>query len=218
MVRVVAGSQGGKMTSTPTAQRKPNRRGVAAREQLLSTALRLLGDGRPEAVSINLVAKEAGLSWGSVQNLFGDSDGFWSAVVDLMVEAGPGLWSEPQSDTVAGRVAEVVALYRGVLESPHGIAVETVRAGLPRPREVLAETHPKTARSLDHLDALWAPAFDHYLEGLEGTYNAERAGDVAVLLPSAMRGLRLDQLFGTLTDADRAHRTLVAALTAYLEG
>lgn len=205
-------------TTSEVVTRKPNRRGVAAREQLLSTALRLLGDGRPEAVSINLVAKEAGLSWGSVQNLFGDSDGFWSAVVDLMVEAGVGLWSEPRSDTVGGRVAEVVQLYRGVLESPHGIAVETIRAGLPRPRAVLAETHPKTAASLTHLDELWAPAFDRYLEGLEQTYDAERAREVAVLLPSAMRGLRLDQVFGTLTDADRAHATLVASLTAYLEG
>ena len=117
------------MSTTPAApSRKPNRRGVAAREQLLSTALRLLGDGRPEAVSINLVAKEAGLSWGSVQNLFGDSDGFWSAVVDLIIDVGPGMWAQPSGDTVAGRVAEVVELYRGVLTSPQGIAIETIRA------------------------------------------------------------------------------------------
>lgn len=205
------------MSTTPqVVTRKPNRRGVAAREQLLSTALRLLADGRPESVSINLVAKEAGLSWGSVQNLFGDSDGFWSAVVDLMVEAGVDLWSEPQSDTVAGRVAEVVQLYRGVLESPHGIAVETIRAGLPRPRSVLAQTHPKTAASLTHLDELWAPAFDRYLEGLDD-YVVERARQVALLLPSAMRGLRLDQMYGVLDDADTAYETLVTALTAYLE-
>lgn len=205
------------MSTTPqVVTRKPNRRGVAAREQLLSTALRLLADGRPEAVSINLVAKEAGLSWGSVQNLFGDSDGFWSAVVDLMIEAGVDLWSEPQSDTVAGRVAEVVQLYRGVLESPHGIAVETIRAGLPRPRSVLAQTHPKTAASLTHLDELWAPAFDRYLEGLDD-YVADRARQVALLLPSAMRGLRLDQMYGVLDDPDTAYQTLVTALTAYLE-
>lgn len=205
------------MRTTPqVVTRKPNRRGVAAREQLLSTALRLLADGRPEAVSINLVAKEAGLSWGSVQNLFVDSDGFWSAVVDLMIEAGVDLWSEPQSDTVGGRVAEVVQLYRGVLEAPHGIAVETIRAGLPRPRSVLAQTHPKTAASLTHLDELWAPAFDRYLEGLDD-YAAERARQVALLLPSAMRGLRLDQMYGVLDDADTAYETLVTALTAYLE-
>ncbi|HWJ67924.1 MAG TPA: TetR/AcrR family transcriptional regulator [Nocardioides sp.] len=205
-------------TTSDAPARKPNRRGVAAREQLLSTALRLLGDGRPEAVSINLVAKEAGLSWGSVQNLFGDSDGFWSAVVDLMVEAGPDLWGTPTSNTVAGRVAEVADLYRGLLESPHGIAVETIRAGLPRPREVLAVTHPRTARSLAHLDELGERAFLRYFESLDAPgWDPERARDVAAVLPSAMRGLRLDHVFGTSVDIDRAQSTLVAALTAYLE-
>jgi AcrR family transcriptional regulator len=207
------------MSTTPVqTTRKPNRRGVAAREQLLSTALRLLADGRPESVSINLVAKEAGLSWGSVQNLFGDSDGFWSAVVDLMIEAGPGLWAEPTSDTVAGRICEMVRLYRGVLESPHGVAVETIRSGLPRPRSVLVETHPQTAASLTHLDGLWDAAFTHFFEGLEQGFDQDRADAVAELIPSAMRGLRLDQVFGTAIDVDRAHETLVLALTAYLQG
>lgn len=207
------------MSTTPAEPtRKPNRRGVAAREQLLSTALRLLGDGRPEAVSINLVAKEAGLSWGSVQNLFGDSDGFWSAVVDLMVDAGADLWAEPTSSTVAGRVQEVADLYRGLLESQHGIAVETIKAGLPRPRAVLAETHPKTAASLTHLDELGEQAFLQFFEGLDAPgWDAERARDVASVLPSAMRGLRLDQVFGTSVNIDRAQATLVAALTAYLQ-
>ncbi len=208
------------MSTTPdvSTTRKPNRRGVAAREQLLSTALRLLGDGRPEAVSINLVAKEAGLSWGSVQNLFGDSDGFWSTVVDLIVDAGPDLWAEPVSDTVAGRVAEVTELYQRVLTSPQGVAVETIRAGLPRPREVLAETHPRTAASLTLCDELWERAFQRFFEGLGEGYDAERGRDVASVLPSALRGLRMDQLFGTAIDVERARRTLVASLTSYLEG
>ncbi len=205
-------------TQGATPSRKPNKRGVAAREQLLSTALRLLGDGRAEAVSINLVAKEAGLSWGSVQNLFGDSDGFWSAVVDLIIEAGGELWAEPVSETVAGRVAEVADLHWGVLTSPYGIAIETIRAGLPRPRSVLAETHPLTAASLNRLDELWKEAFLVFLDGIDEQYDAERAGAVGELLPSAMRGLWLDQLFGTAVDVERARATLVAALTAYLAG
>ncbi|WP_028656542.1 TetR/AcrR family transcriptional regulator [Nocardioides sp. J54] len=208
------------MTSTPGAStRKPNRRGVAAREQLLATALRLLGDGRPEAVSINLVAKEAGLSWGSVQNLFGDSDGFWSAVVEQMKDAGADLWAEPTSDTVAGRLKEVADLYRGLLESPHGVAIETIKAGLPRPRAVLAETHPKTAASLTELDQLGEVAFLRFFEGLDApNWDEQKARDVAAVLPSAMRGLRLDKAFGTSVDIDKAQATLVAALTTYIQG
>lgn len=204
------------MSSTPPApSRKPNRRGVAAREKLLATALELLSTGKPETVSINLVAKESGLSWGSVQNLFGDSDGFWSAVVELIIDAGPTLWAEPASDTVGGRVAELTRMYQELLETPYAIAVETVRAALPRPLDVLAETHPRTAKSVTHLDELWERGFSTYFDGLD--VDRERILDVAPLLQSALRGLRQDQLSGTGLDIDRARRTLVATMSAYLE-
>ena len=208
------------MRSTPAAPpRKPNRRGVAARERLLTTALQMLGTGRPETVSINMVAKEAGLSWGSVQNLFGDSDGFWSAVVDMIIDAGPEMWAAPESTSVRGRVGEVAELYRSILASPYGVAIETVRAGLPRPLDVLAESHPRTSAALARLDELWAKAFLDFFESVDGPpVDPERASDVAALLPSALRGLRADQQFGTTVDIDRAHRTLVTALTTYLEG
>lgn len=206
------------MTTTPTASpRKPNRRGVAAREQLLSTALRLLGDGRPESVSINLVAKEAGLSWGSVQNLFGDSDGFWSAVADRVAEVGPELWAEPKSTTIAGRVAEVAELYRSVLESPYAVTVETMRWALPRPLDLLAETHPRTAASIRRLDELASLAFVRFFDGVEGL-DEERRTAMSEVLPAMLRSLRNEQLLGTHVDIDRAHRAIVTMLTSYLEG
>ncbi|HVK29362.1 MAG TPA: TetR/AcrR family transcriptional regulator [Nocardioides sp.] len=206
------------MTTTPTAStRKPNRRGVAAREQLLSTALRLLGEGKPESVSINLVAKEAGLSWGSVQNLFGDSDGFWSAVADQVAEVGPELWAAPTSTTIAGRVAEVTELYLAVLDSPHAVSVETMRWALPRPLDVLAETHPRTAASIRRLDELASEAFVHFFDGVEGL-DEERRTAMSEVLPAMLRSLRNEKLLGTHVDLDRAHRAIVTMLTAYLEG
>jgi len=190
---------------------------VAAREKLLSTALQMLGTGRPETVSINMVAKEAGLSWGSVQNLFGDSDGFWSAVVDQIVEVGPELWATPQSTTIAGRVAEVADLYRDLLESPYAIAVETIRWALPRPLDVLAETHPRTAASIRHLDELAAGAFVHFFEDLDDV-DAERSAVMSEVLPAMLRSLHNERLLGTSIDLERAHRAIVTMLTTYLEG
>ncbi|KRC53250.1 MULTISPECIES: TetR/AcrR family transcriptional regulator [unclassified Nocardioides] len=190
---------------------------MAAREQLLSTALRLLGEGRPEAVSINLVAKEAGLSWGSVQNLFGDSDGFWSAVADQVAEVGPELWATPQSPTIAGRVAEVTELYLSVLDSPHAVSIETMRWALPRPLDLLAETHPRTAASIRRLDELASEAFVHFFDGVEGL-DEERRIAMSEVLPAMLRSLRNEKLLGTHVDLDRAHRAIVTMLTLYLEG
>jgi AcrR family transcriptional regulator len=197
--------------------RKPNRRGVAAREKLLSTAVEMLGTGRPETVSINMVAKEAGLSWGSVQNLFGDSDGFWSAVADQVAEHGEELWSKPTSTTLAGRVAEVAELYSAVLGSPYAVTIETMRWALPRPLELLAETHPRTAASIRRLDELSVLAFNHFFDGVEGL-DEERRAAMSELLPAMLRSLRNERLLGTHIDIDRAHRVIVSMLTAYLEG
>lgn len=181
----------------------------------MSTALEQLATGRTEAASVNLIAKEAGLSWGSVQNLFEDADGFWAAVVSSIIEAGPSMWAAPTSPTVGGRLAEVAELYLQVLGSPNGVAVETVRAALPRNFDVLVETHPRTAAALHDLDERWSRAFVRFLGGLD--VDEERLRDVAVVLASGLRGFRTDTLIGAPTDPERARRTLVAALTAYLE-
>ncbi|WP_182378810.1 TetR/AcrR family transcriptional regulator [Nocardioides sp. WS12] len=208
------------MSTTPVAlPRKLNRRGVAARERLLSTALEMLGTGRPESVSINLVAREAGLSWGSVQNLFGDSDGFWSAVVEQIRDDRPALWSAPESDTVAGRVTELADLWRRVLDSPYAVAIETLRSGLPRPRPTLALSHPLTAAAMSELENSWTGAFVDFFDGMPGvSINEQRAIDVAHTLTIALHGLRSHVSNGTGLDSERVYKTLVTSLTSYLEG
>lgn len=208
------------MSTTPAAPpRKLNRRGVAAREKLLSTAVEMLGTGKPEAVSINLVAREAGLSWGSVQNLFTDSDGFWSAVVSRIHAETPDLWPPPESDTIAGRITEVAELYRRVLASPYAVAVDTIRMGLPRPRQVLALTHPLTAEALTQLENDWAQEFLNFFDDVrDQAPDEQRFLEVAWALPIALHGLQSHLDNGAAVDADLVHRTLVISMTAYLSG
>src|SRR5262245_65963029 len=69
-----------------TAGRRPNRRGSATRENMLEAALRTLGSGEPGSVSANRIAKDIGATWGAVQYQFGDTDGFWAAVLHRTAE------------------------------------------------------------------------------------------------------------------------------------
>ncbi|MBM9459830.1 TetR/AcrR family transcriptional regulator [Nocardioides sp. zg-536] len=170
--------------------------------------------GRPETVSINLVAKEAGLSWGSVQNLFGDSDGFWAAVVERILRDAPGWWAEPVAETVAGRVAEVVDFYNETLGSPYTVAFETIRDGLPRPRSALEVSHPRTAAALSELEVAWTKGFLTYFAGLD--VDQEQALDVATLLIIAVRGLRDEETYGHHADLDRLRSTLITAMSSHL--
>src|SRR3954463_13289972 len=66
--------------------RRPNRRGNATRESMLEAALRSLASGEPGSVSANRIAKDIGATWGAVQYQFGDTDGFWAAVLHRPAE------------------------------------------------------------------------------------------------------------------------------------
>ena len=74
------------MTGTKVAGRRPNRRGHATRENMLEAALKSLASGEPGSVSANRIAKEIGATWGAVQYQFGDTDGFWAAVLHRTAE------------------------------------------------------------------------------------------------------------------------------------
>src|SRR6201987_6499356 len=78
MTRQVAGAK--------VVGRRPNRRGNATRESMLEAALKSLASGEPGSVSANRIAKEIGATWGAVQYQFGDTDGFWAAVLHRTAE------------------------------------------------------------------------------------------------------------------------------------
>src|SRR6187402_380922 len=60
-----------------------NRRGLQTRLHMIDVAIRALASPREgEQVSANLVAREAGVTWGTVQHQFGDADGLWAAVLE----------------------------------------------------------------------------------------------------------------------------------------
>jgi AcrR family transcriptional regulator len=69
--------RGGSLSAQGT---RLNRRGRETRRHLLEVALRCLEAG-PEAASANLVAREAGATWGTVQHQFGDVDALGAAVL-----------------------------------------------------------------------------------------------------------------------------------------
>jgi AcrR family transcriptional regulator len=80
-----------------------NRRGLETRQHLLEVALECLAAG-PEAASANLVARESGVTWGTVQHQFGDVDGLWAAV--LAFARGSAACSPSTSRTARTSTAE----------------------------------------------------------------------------------------------------------------
>src|SRR6201987_2132771 len=76
----------GRVTEAGLVGRRPNRRGNATRESMLKAALKSLASGEPGSVSANRIAKDIGATWGAVQYQFGDTDGFWAAVLHRTAE------------------------------------------------------------------------------------------------------------------------------------
>lgn len=111
-----------------------NRRGLETRRTVLDAAVRCLAEGGVDAVSANRVAREAGVTWGTVQHQFGDADGLWAAVLAEVEDTG--------------RVADALEQLWAALDSESARAVFNLRAALPPDRAALEAEFPKSAAAI----------------------------------------------------------------------
>lgn len=205
------------MAETKVAGRRPNRRGNATRESMLEAALKSLASGEPGSVSANRIAKDIGATWGAVQYQFGDTDGFWAAVLHRTAERRAATFSTPaQPDApLRERVGAIIdTLYRG-LASADSRAIENLRAALPRDPRELERLYPRTAAELFSWGKSWLETCQNAFAGLD--VDPDRLREVAALIPGAMRGLVSERQLGSYADLDMARRGLTNALAAYLE-
>ena len=192
-----------------------NRRGLQTRQQLLDSAVTCLADGGPDAVSANLVAKRAGVTWGTVQHQFGDADGLWAAVLDhVAADFEPMTPALPPEHRVGERVAAIVDMLWRAVDLPGSHAIYNLRLALPRTRAELEASWPRSAAALAAWDAQWTSACQRAFDGLQ--VDPDRLRRVVALLPGALQGLRTEEHLVTYADLDEARRGLSEAVTAYL--
>lgn len=207
------------MTAEPVLSAKGtrlNRRGLETRAALLDAALQVLAAGGPDAVSASLVAREAGVTWGTVQHQFGDVDGLWAALLEHVLGDGSATaLPVPDSTDLGERVQAVVSLLWAAMDLPVFRAIHHLRLALPREREELEATYPHTAAAIARWDAAWTTTVEQAFAGLD--VDPVRLSRVRSLLPGAMRGLHSEQYLSVYTDSTEARRGLVEALTSYLE-
>lgn len=193
-----------------------NRRGLETRDRLLRVALRCLATGGPDAVSANLIAREAGVTWGTVQHQFGDVDGLWAAVLQHVSDRRIPLLEDP-ADAPADlpdRVRTVLERMWSGLELPGSLAIYHLRQSLPRRQDELERDYPRTAAAIARWDAEWTAMCEEAFTGLDVDH--DRLLRVRHLLPGAVRGIHDEQHLSTYTDAAEARRGLAEAITAYL--
>lgn len=196
-------------------ERRPNRRGTSSRQNVLDVALRLLATGGPEAVSTNLVAKEAGVTWGTLQYQFGEADGLWAAVITYVLDtAGPRIWARPSAGSVEKRVNEVIDLIWNAFDSPYSAAISNLRSTLAKDRAELTQAYPRTAQALEALDDNLAQQFREFFDGI--AVDPRRARHVSTLLPAALRGLHAERSFDSRVDISGALTGLREAVTLYM--
>lgn len=192
-----------------------NRRGLETRHTVLKVAIQCLANGGPESASANLVAREANVTWGTVQHQFGDVDGLWAAVLDhISARAGALVPALPELASLHARVLAIVEQLWRALDSPGSQAIHNLRHALPRHRAELEADYPRTAAALEAWDAGWADVCEQAFEGI--TVDKLKLRRVRALLPGAMRGLHSERHLSTYIDLDDARRGLSDAITAYL--
>jgi AcrR family transcriptional regulator len=207
----------GAMSHPGTAQRRPNRRGHATRENMLEAALRALATGDPGSVSANRIARDIGATWGAVKYQFGDVDGFWAAVLHRTAERRgdvPAL-SDPTAP-LHQRVATIIDILYDGLTATDSKAIENLRMALPREKAELERLYPLTAAELSSWGQGWIESCQRAFAAID--VDPERIREVATFIPGAMRGIVSERQLGALYDLDLARRGLTNAIVAYLEG
>jgi AcrR family transcriptional regulator len=203
------------MAKPDSARRTANRRGLATREAMLNAAVAALATGDPAAVSANRIARQIGVTWGTVQYQFGDADGFWAAVLHHTAQRRAHLFAAsdagiPLHDRVAGIID---VLYRG-LDAPDSRAIENLRAALPRNPDDLDRLYPATAAELRSWGRSWHETCQKAFADLQ--VDPRRVSQVAAFIPGAMRGLVSEKQLGSFNDLDDARAGLTGAIVAYL--
>jgi AcrR family transcriptional regulator len=194
---------------------KLNKRGRQTRQAVIEAAVRTLAAGGPESVSANLVAKEAGVTWGTVQHQFGDTDGLWAAVLDSISGRGAALLPiEADVTNLHDRVTVIIDTIWNALDKPSLRAMFNLRSALPRQRRDLEAEYPRTSAALASWDTKWEQACRQAFAGFD--VDPVRLGRVRSMLPGAVRGLYNEQYLSSFTDFDEARRGLAEAITAYL--
>ena len=209
----------GRVGEAGVVGRRPNRRGNATRESMLKAALKSLASGEPGSVSANRIAKDIGATWGAVQYQFGDTDGFWAAVLHHTAERRDttmsALTTVESHAPLRERVGAIIdTLYHG-LASGDSRAIENLRAALPRDHRELERLYPRTAGELFSWGKSWQETCQNAFADLG--VDPQRVREVAALIPGAMRGLVSERQLGSYADLDEARRGLTNALASYLE-
>ena len=94
-------------------------------------------------MSANRIAKEAGVTWGTIQHQFGDADGLWAAVLEQVADALMSsrlAGSVRQQGTIAQQVSAIVEWLWRALDAPEARAVQTIRMCLSRDHDALTRT------------------------------------------------------------------------------
>ncbi|MFV8054420.1 TetR/AcrR family transcriptional regulator [Mycobacterium sp. 48b] len=194
-----------------------NKRGLETRARLLDVAIRCLADSGGEPVSANRIAKDAEVTWGTVQHQFGDLDGLWVAVI---TEIHSRSWASnadalpERSDTLRERVAAAIDSVWTYLDTTEGRALTALRTSLPPRRSDIAAEYPQTAAAFAARELDWIQGFDYLMAGLD--LDPDQLYRVRCLLPAAIRGLSNERQVGFTSDLEIARATLTDAVVALL--
>ncbi|WP_235948091.1 TetR/AcrR family transcriptional regulator [Nocardia terrae] len=183
---------------------------------MLEAAIASLATGDPAAVSGNRIARDIGATWGVIKYQFGDIDGLWAAVLRHTADKRGDLPAAiAHEGTLHERVAALVHAMAAGLRQPESLAIETLRAALPRDHAELERDFPRTAAEL----ASWKPNWDNACDRAFADLDLDRVKirKVAALIPAAMRGITSERTLGTYGDLDDALDALIGGIVAYLE-
>jgi AcrR family transcriptional regulator len=194
-----------------------NRRGLETRQHILSCAVRLLAEGGDHPVTSGDIARDAGVTWGTIQHQFGDLDGLWAAVTDHCCRWLQELNVRPMEGALPDRVTEVIDAIWAVGDSEEGRAVWRLRAALPMGHDSFGASYPLTLQRFLDFEVAWNSICDRLIgAAAAGGISDDQRRRLRAFLPGAVHGVHALSLLTPVADPALARQGLIDAVVAYL--
>jgi AcrR family transcriptional regulator len=197
-----------RVSPKPAVRRTHAERSAATRHHLIHTAIEVIQRRSLEEMSINELAKSAGMTAGAVQHHFESKAVLMMNVLSELIEStaqSGELWPDSALPPRERATLFVQAMWRLVYAQPRFVVAWNIYLGCRNQPEVL-----------DHIAELRREVQDRVQEDFFTTFpelaaEADRDGFLGMVL-SALRGLGLLQLFATGPIGDAPHAAQKAQL------
>ncbi len=176
------------MTAPIKPYSPPTRRGSETRSKVIKAGIRCIIDHGFHNASTNTIARQANVTWGTLQHQFGDKASLLEAILEFCFEQHMEQMaaSTGQQQTLKERISSLVDTVWRSQQTEHNRVIAEILQGIQRDSELKQRFNPSLQKLRDAYNQQWQDFF------ADVAIDVEQMEAIKQLTYSALRGLYID--------------------------